>query len=267
MTPEDFLRVSQLAQHLTGIQFGPGKREMLYARLARRMRALQIESLKTYCELVETPDSGEFSHFINAITTNLTTFFREPEHFEFLRHTALVQRLACNAQNRRLRLWSAGCSTGEEAYSMAMVVKTLAALETWDCRILATDLDSDALSLAEQGVYDSGRLTPAMQALAAPWMQRHRTGGMVRIKPALRQLIAFKRLNLLEDWPMKGPFDIVFCRNVVIYFSKETQRQLFERMADLIAQDGYLFVGRCEYLLHVTRRFRLVGQAIYQKIT
>lgn len=205
--------------------------------------------------------------FVNAITTNLTAFFREVHHFDYLA-TTLLPALLQDKVRRRLRLWSAGCSTGEEPYSLAMVVReTLPASVGWDTKILATDIDSNVLATARLGVYSTERASGLSPQHLQRWFRRG-TGanaGLMRVVPALQELITFRQLNLMHDWPLRGPFDIIFCRNVAIYFDKATQRRLFDRFADQLDRQGYLFVGHSESLSAITERFELLGKTIYRK--
>ncbi|MCP5160348.1 MAG: protein-glutamate O-methyltransferase [Hahellaceae bacterium] len=266
MTDADFQRLSQLAHNYTGIVLGAHKRDMVYGRLARRIRALGLRDFNAYCDLLDTPGSGELSGFINSITTNLTSFFRERHHFDFLRDRALPEVKQRNAHSKKLRIWSAGCSTGEEPYSLSITVNEVMDTQRWDCKILATDLDSNVLSHGSNGVYDIQRIETVDMAQRQRWFFKDASGETVKVKPAIQKTISFKRLNLIEDWPMKGPFDIIFCRNVVIYFNKDTQRQLFDRFADILVDGGYLCIGHSETLNRVTDRFKALGHTIYQKI-
>ncbi|WP_250658772.1 CheR family methyltransferase [Alkalimarinus coralli] len=267
MTDENFEVISALAHNYTGIVLGAHKRDMVYGRLARRTRALGLSNFDQYCELISDSSSPEISLFINAITTNLTSFFREPHHFDFLKETALPDIQRKNSLNKRLRIWSAGCSTGEEPYSLSITVNENMDMARWDCKILATDLDSNVLSHGHNGVYDISRIDTLTEQSKKKWFYKDsQNPEVVKVKPALQQCLRFKRLNLLEDWPMKGPFDIIFCRNVVIYFNKDTQRQLFDRYADILADGGYLFIGHSESLHKVTERFTSLGKTIYKKI-
>ena len=266
---QDFQRIRRIINEVAGISLADGKRELVYSRLSRRLRQLGLRRFDEYCRLLEPGgDSEELGEFVNALTTNLTAFFREPHHFEFLAEEllpALTRERAFG--NRRLRVWSAGCSTGEEPYSIAMVLRELLPAVGWDVKILATDLDSNVLATAERGVYEWERVKGLSEARLRRWFLRGRGAqeGRVQVAPALREMIAFRRLNLMEEWPMRGFFDVVFCRNVVIYFDKPTQRELFERFADILVDRGHLFVGHSESLFKVTERFTPLGKTIYRK--
>lgn len=264
----DFAVIRRLVAEHAGIALSEAKRDMVYSRLVRRIRELELGSFREYCQLLQSGDEAEFASFINAITTNLTAFFREPHHFDFLAATALPALLRARQTSRRLRLWSSGCSTGEEPYSMAMVLReSLPAAQHWDTKILATDLDSNVLAHAAAGIYTEDRLGGVEAKRLQRWFKRGRgdNAGKVRVRQELAELITFKQLNLMNTWPMHGPFDVIFCRNVIIYFDKSTQKTLFERYAQLLADDGYLFIGHSETLYRVTDRFRPLGQTIYAK--
>lgn len=203
---------------------------------------------------------------INAITTNLTGFFREPHHFAALKDEVLPELLRAPAQERRLRIWSAGCSSGEEPYSIAMTLKrALPTAQNWDALVLATDIDTNMIATCRAGVYDPDRVEP----VPADLRRRFVIGAgadTVEMAPALRQMIRFRPLNLLEPWPMRGKFDVIFCRNVVIYFDKDTQHTLFDRYADILKPDGWLFIGHSESLFRVSDRFRHLGRTMYRKL-
>ncbi|UZE98047.1 CheR family methyltransferase [Alkalimarinus alittae] len=266
MTSEDFETISLLAHNYTGIVLGAHKRDMIYGRLARRIRSLGLSNFNQYCALISSPSSPEISFFINAITTNLTSFFREPHHFDFLKETVLPEIKRKNDRYKRIRIWSAGCSTGEEPYSLSITVNETLNMAQWDCKILATDLDSNVVNHGREGVYDITRIDALTEQSKKQWFYKDsRNPEVVKVKPALQQCTRFKRLNLLESWPMKGPFDIIFCRNVVIYFNKETQRQLFDRFANILGDGGYLFIGHSESLHKVSERFESLGKNIYRK--
>lgn len=267
-TDADFERVRGMVYQHAGIQLSDVKRDLVYSRLARRVRALNFREFDAYLDHVETGADGEFTEFLNAITTNLTSFFRERHHFDALRKTMLPQLMAARAQSRRLRIWSAGCSTGEEPYSIAMTLRDVVPDgKGWDARILATDLDTNVLAHAREGIYNADRMGQLPESTVRRWFRRGRGEhtSKVRVAPELQQLITFNQLNLMEPWPMRGRFDVIFCRNVVIYFDKITQAKLFERFADMLSDDGFLIVGHSETLYRVTERFELMGQTIYRK--
>jgi chemotaxis protein methyltransferase CheR len=264
----EFKRLREIVHVRTGIALSEAKRELVYGRLARRLRKLNMNSFAEYCRMVEEPDSGELQELTNAITTNLTSFFREDYHFKQLADEALPYIESKRAGTRRIRLWSAGCSTGEEPYSLAMVLReALAHLSDWDIKLLATDIDSKVVATAAEGVYAAERFKGVSNERVRNWFrQLAARPGFSAACAELKELITFKRLNLLDRWPMQGSFDIIFCRNVVIYFDKETQRRLFDRMADLQEPGGWLFIGHSENLLNVTRRYKLVGRTVYRRL-
>ena len=260
--------IRRLVGDQTGIVLSDAKREMVYSRLVRRLRALHMDDFSDYCDYLKRNSEQEMGELINAITTNLTSFFRENHHFEYLRDKVLPELMVRKMASRKLRIWSAGCSTGEEPYSIAMQLKeSMAAEPDWDCRILASDLDTEVLAKGERGIYDLERVSGIGVERLRRWFLRGKghNAGRARIAQELRDIIAFRRINLIENWPVKGPFDIVFCRNVVIYFDKETQRRIFERLANIMADNSYLFIGHSESLFKVTDKFVLVGNTIYRK--
>jgi chemotaxis protein methyltransferase CheR len=268
LTDSEFKRLRDLVHARTGIALSEAKRELLYGRLARRLRKLKLNSFAEYCRLVETDESAELQELTNAITTNLTSFFREDYHFKQLAAEALPQIESKRSSARRIRLWSAGCSTGEEPYSLAIVMReTLARLAGWDIKLLATDIDSKVVATATEGVYASDRFKGVAPERVRSWFSEVAgRPGFLAASAELKSLITFKQLNLLDPWPVKGPFDVIFCRNVVIYFDKATQRGLFDRMADLQEPGGWLFIGHSENLLNVTRRYKLVGRTVYRRV-
>ncbi len=261
----DFVRIRDLVKQHAGITLTEAKKDMVYSRLSRRLRHLGITSFSEYCRLVEDEASGELVNFTNSITTNLTAFFREQHHFDYLANTLLPRLRKEKAGSRRLRIWSAGCSTGEEPYSLAMtVLENLPAHEHWDVKILATDLDSNVLETAQRGIYTMDRIKGISNQRLKRWFLKGRHNkDAVRVNPELQELISFRQLNLLRPWPFRGPFDFIFCRNVVIYFDKPTQKILFERYADMLELNSHLFIGHSESLFKVTDRFKLIGQTIY----
>lgn len=264
MTDIDFQRIKKVAYQITGITLSDHKKNMIYSRLARRLRQLKFAIFSEYCDLIEQKCSSELTEFTNAITTNLTSFFRENHHFEFLEKELIPELIKKNASSKRIRIWSAGCSTGEEPYSIAMACSTFKQLSVWDVKILATDLDSNVVKKAKSGIYASEK------ADGIPEQYRqllHYENGKdtVQVKSKVQKLVTFKQLNLLHDWPMKGPFDVIFCRNVVIYFDNDTQRKLFDRYADMLKENGKLFIGHSENLHNVSMRYKSLGRTIYER--
>jgi len=264
---DDFEALRRLVKQLTGINLSDQKRELVYGRLARRLRALQLQSFAQYRDLLAQDGGKEIAQFCNAITTNLTAFFREPHHFDYLRDQVLAP-MANSGAARRLRIWSAGCSTGEEPYSLAMtILEALPDVRRWDVRILATDLDSDVLERGRRGVYTEERLKNLTLQRRTRFFRerREREGLCYEVAPELKSLITFKQLNLMHALPMRGPLDAIFCRNVVIYFDKDTQRDLFSRVAQLQSSGNLLFLGHSESLFKVSEQYALIGKTVYRR--
>lgn len=263
---QDFEIVREKLYAHAGIALSDYKKDMVYNRLIRRIRALSLNSFAEYFLYLER-NTEEFSLFINSLTTNLTAFFRERHHFDFLANVVLPEVNVSKVQ--RLRIWSAGCSMGEEPYSLAMTCLTSAVdVSCWDIKILATDINSAVLHTAKTGVYALNRTDAMPEKLKVRFFRKGRGAhaGMIRVADELRYMITFKELNLMHSWPMKGPLDVIFCRNVMIYFDKATQAILLERMADLLKPGGFLFVGHSESPFRLTKRFKLIGNTIYQKV-
>ena len=267
LSDKDFRFICKFVYDTTGIVLDDRKREMVYRRLMRLTRDKKLGSFSEYLKLL-TSSEEELPNFINAITTNLTSFFREKHHFEFLKQEVFPQLLA-NPERRRLRIWSAGCSTGEEPYSIAITVKEGMGshLSAWDTKILATDLDSDVVAHATAGIYKTDRIDGLDKQVIKSWFKRNANNTAVKMSPELAELITFKQLNLFEEWPMKGPFDVIFCRNVVIYFDKPTQQKLFQNFHNLLKPNGYLIIGHSEGLGEMQAHFSSKGKTIFQKKT
>jgi len=268
MTAAHFDAVVELVREHSGIALNSTKRELVYSRLARRLRALHLDSFDDYLALLRQDPGAELEEFVNAITTNLTSFFREEHHFEQLAREVIPALLKRNAATRRIRIWSCASSTGEEPYSIAMVLReALGNAAGWDVRLLATDIDSNVVATAKAGIYREDRLermsTERRRRFFEPAQDAR--GACFRVTDEVRSLITFARLNLMEPFPMKGPFDAIFCRNVVIYFDKETQRELFDRMADIQREGDWLFLGHSESLFRVSDRYELIGRTVYRK--
>ena len=268
-TDADFESLRKLARELAGISLADSKRELVYGRVSRRLRELGLTSFADYRALLAGANgAGEVGEFINAVTTNLTAFFREKHHFEYLREHFLLPRAADAAAARRVRIWCSAASTGEEPYSIAITVaEAIPDWQRWDIRILATDLDTNVLRHAEAGVYTADRVRDLPRALVAKYFTRTGEGDAARlqVKPALAKMITFRQLNLIQPLPMKGPLDVIFCRNVIIYFDKDTQRELFNRMAPLQRPGDVLFLGHSETLFKVSEDWKLVGKTVYRR--
>ena len=268
---KDFEYIRERVIQTAGIHLTDAKRQLVYGRLSKRLRALDLNSFTEYCELLESGDQEEFARCVNAITTNVTSFFRENHHFEYLSQVVLpnLENKYANHSRPQLRVWSAGCSSGEEPYSIAITIKeSLPVTQNWDIKILATDLNSEILDVARTGIYKSDLLENMPKGRRNRWFRKG-TGnneGFVRVVPEIRELLHFRKLNLTGPWPMQKPFDIIFCRNVVIYFNQETRKILVDRFVDFLKDDGYLFVGHSESLLGITDRLESVGRTIHKKI-
>jgi chemotaxis protein methyltransferase CheR len=245
-TDPDFQALRTLVKEMTGINLADSKRELVYGRVSRRLRALGLSTFGEYRELLESGDGSELVAFCNALTTNLTSFFRESHHFDYLRDEFLAARRNAGRRSERIRIWSSACSSGEESYSIAMtIMETIPDWQKWDIKILATDLDSDILARAQRGRYTADRVKGFEPKRLARFFTESREGAerAYQVVPELAKLITFKQINLMHDLPMTGPLDAIFCRNVVIYFDKDTQRALFGRIAKLQRPGDLLFLG------------------------
>lgn len=263
----DFSRVKKIVYDYAGIDLNDSKKNLVYNRLSKRIRFLEMTSFSSYIDYVVKVGEEEFVHLINSITTNLTFFFRENHHFEHLANTVIPELVKLNASTRKIRVWSAGCSTGEEPYSIAVVLKETVPAG-WDVKVIASDLDSNVVQTATNGVYDIEKLKGVTEQRKKRWFLKG-TGsqtGLAKVKPKLQEIIEFRQLNLMEEWPGINTVDVIFCRNVVIYFDKKTQARLFDRYANQLREKGHLFIGHSESLYKVCDRFDLLGQTIYQKI-
>ncbi len=270
LSDREFQRIKSRVYKVAGISLSEAKRTLVVSRLSKILRGLGIGSFDDYVDFLEQGrDPQHDQDFINALTTNLTRFFREDHHFAHLKD--YVGRLVAHPPRSsaggkpRLRIWSAGCSTGQEPYTIALdLLAAYPELKRWDFRILATDIDTNVLHKASQGLYAEADLAGLSRERMALF---EKSGSTVRIPQAARDLIAFKPLNLLRDWPMKGKFDAIFCRNVAIYFDKPTQEQLFRRFADVLVPEGFLYIGHSENLGASSPAFSLMGKTIYRNKT
>ena len=259
-SPEHFRLISDRIYSFSGIKLPEAKREMVYARLARRLRALGLSSFDEYVRYLEA-EPAEWEHCTNALTTNVTSFFREEHHFRFLAEHAHARA----GKGGAYRVWSAGCSTGEEPYSIAMTLCD--SLPGANYRIVATDLDTQVIATARQAVYPLGAVLKLPEARQKRFFLRG-TGsndGRARVRPEIASHVEFARVNLMDsEWAVEPPFDAIFCRNVMIYFDKPTQRRLIERYARMLAPGGLFFAGHAESLLDQGRVFKLRGQTVYE---
>ncbi len=272
ISEEDFKRVSDVIYKHCGINLHEGKKTLVRARLAKRMRSCKMGTAKEYIDYVlSMNDKKEFYNLVDSISTNLTSFFRERVHFDLLRDKYIPNLIAKQAKHgglKKFRIWSAGCSTGEEPYTMAIVLKE-AFKETsgWDVKILASDVSTRVLEKASAGMYEADRVGQMPQQLLSTYFNKGTAGGAVayQVKDELRKMIAFRYLNLMEPWPVKGPFDVIFCRNVMIYFDKPTQEKLVGRFYECLKSEGLLCIGHSESLTGVNHPYRYLQPATYAR--
>lgn len=271
LSDHDFKNIRDVVHELAGINLNEGKKELVVARLSKRIRQLGMKSVGEYLTYVrEEHTQKELITMLDALSTNLTSFWRESQHFDYLAKVT-IPRLTERAQrtdNFTIRAWSAGCSTGEEPYSLVMQV--LAHLDRpgrYDFKLLATDLSTRVLAIAREGVYSAERVKPLPQELRSRFIttEKSEVGKFYRVEDEIRKHVSFARLNLMESWPMRGPMDFIFCRNVMIYFDKPTQGRLVRRFYDLLRSGGTLFIGHSESLTGVEHNFRYVRPTVYEK--
>jgi chemotaxis protein methyltransferase CheR len=258
----DFERVRKLIYQHAGISLSDVKQDMVYSRLARRLRATGLKNFADYLALLERGDKDEWEKFVNSLTTNLTSFFREPHHFPLL-----ADHLKAQAGSGPIKIWCSASSTGEEPYSIAMTVVETFGNFNVPVTIMASDLDTSVLATAEKGVYPLERV----EKISPDRLQRFflkgsgSQEGFVCVRPELRRLISFQRVNLLDpSWPVRGPLDVIFCRNVMIYFDKPTQHKILSRFAPLMRDNGLLFAGHSESFLHAAELFHSKGKTVYE---
>ncbi len=271
LSDEEFDLLRKFIYEHTGISLADHKRALVYSRLAKRLRFHGINSYSAYYELLvdSDPDGNELGEMINAITTNKTDFYRESHHFDFLTEQIIpsIKQQAIATNDKKIRIWSTASSTGQEPYTIAMtVMDSLNDANNWDAKILATDIDTNVLAYAENGVYNQDQSEQLPEDKLQRYFRKSRGGqeGLVMAKPALKSLITFRQLNLLSDpWPIRGPFDVIFCRNVIIYFDKPTQQRLITRLGELLKPKGYLMLGHSEALHSIEHNFEHLGKNIY----
>lgn len=261
-TGRDFEYVRKLIYERAGISLSASKQNMVYSRLVRRVRAKGLSSFKDYLGLLEHGDGVEWEAFTNSLTTNLTAFFREAHHFPIL-----AEHVQKRKSRQQIQLWCSASSTGEEPYSMAMTMVEVFGSFSPPVHILATDVDTNVLATAQQGVYAMERLEKMppdkLKRFFLKGSGSH--AGSARVRQELRDMITFRQLNLLDGaWPVRGPFDAIFCRNVMIYFDKPTQYRILQKFAPLLARDGLMFAGHSESFHHAADLFKLRGKTVYE---
>ncbi len=274
--PDDFQHIRGLILREAGISLSNGKLQLVQSRLLKRLRHHKMVSYRQYMRLLADPVgiADELPHLINALTTNKTDFFREPHHFEYVRNTILpriMADVAAGRRSRRIRIWHAGCSTGQEPYSMAMTIAdALRDKGTWDVRLLASDIDTNVLETAQEGIYTAKVVEPVSLALRERYMTRsgRSADDTYTVSNEIKSMVAFRQINLTDDpWPIRSDvrFDVILCRNVVIYFDKDVQRRLFHRFEGYLPPGGHLFIGHSESLLGINSTFQSLGGTIYRK--
>lgn len=266
-TQADFDFLARTIHQLAGITLTEAKANLVYSRVAKRLRALGLESFADYCAMLETPrGEAEVTSLLTALTTNVTRFFREPHHFDHLRREVIAPAADALLAGGRMRLWSAACSSGQEPYSMAlMLLSILPQAPQLDVKILATDIDPAILRQAQAGEYTDEQVEPIPPDLCNRWMERvPGPERKWRAGPVMRSLVTFKPLNLIEPWPVRGPFDAIFCRNVVIYFDEPTQERVWSRFAPLLGAKGRLYIGHSERVGSGTPQLVTDGLTIYR---
>jgi len=271
LSEKDFRTISDMVYKHCGINLHDGKKELVRARLAKLLRTGNFKTFPEYMKHVTADKTGkEFSALIDSISTNLTSFFREEQHFQYMREDMLPHMLERKRKehNFRVRCWSAGCSSGEEPYSIAMTLfEAIAGQGRWDIRLLATDISTTILEIAKKGVYAKERVAPVPPLQKGKYLVLRRRNGedVFEVGKSLRDVVIFKYLNLLQDWPIQGPLDFIFCRNVIIYFDKPTQQRLINRFWSLLGPGGILFTGHSESLTGIEHRFSYIQPTIYMK--
>lgn len=257
----DFERVRKLIYQHAGISLSPVKQDMVYSRLARRLRATGKNTFAEYLDMLEKGGADEWERFVNSLTTNLTSFFREPHHFPIF-----ADHLKKLGSKRPIKIWCSAASTGEEPYSIAITVLETFGANASHVSIMASDLDTNVLATAQKGVYPIERVDKLSPERLKRFFLKG-TGaqeGYVSVRPELRQMIQFQRVNLLEpNWPVRAPLDVIFCRNVMIYFDKPTQYKILSRFAPLMQPDGLMFAGHSESFLHAADLFKSLGKTVY----
>lgn len=268
ISDENYRQVARLLYDLSGIHLPVGKSAMVSSRLARCLRGTKIPSIDAFCKLLSNPENlAAREKFVSALTTNTTQFHREAHHFDYLRTQILPDLITRARVGGRVRIWSAGCSSGEEAYGLAFQCLDLGGRNPLgDLRILATDIDRHTLARARDGIYPAAALRPLPASQATAYFKRINTGNMVSVSDRPRALVSFRHLNLKADWPISGNFDVIFCRNVAIYFDEQVQARLWRRLCDRISPGGAIFIGHSEHIPEeITGDFHVVGNGIFRR--
>jgi len=260
LSADDFQRVRRIAYERAGLAIPAGKEGLVRSRVSKRLRERRMTSFSSYLDTVEHENGEELVKLIDLLTTNKTDFFREPAHFDYLLNVIVP---AVVATGKPLRIWSAGCSSGEEPYTIAMVLRESLPAR-YDFRILATDISTRVVAAARRGHFTEAQLADVAPARRQRFFAPAADGGAMAL-PELRTPISFAHLNLMAAWPMSGPFDVVFCRNVMIYFDKPTVTRLVGRFHELLTTSGHLFIGHSESLTALEHRYRYVQPAVYAK--
>jgi chemotaxis protein methyltransferase CheR len=267
LTQVDFEKISRLIYEQSGIALHEGKKELVRARLGKRLRQGRFKSFREYYQFVVQDETGaELVYLLDSVSTNLTSFFREQGHFDYLQNDLLPRwRTARPGRDKRLAIWSAGCSSGEEVYSIAMIL--LETLKNWDIRILASDISTRVLKKAAAGIYEMERIRTIPPAIVKKYFLRGENNWRdhVKIKNFVKALVTFKRVNLMEPFSFSQAFDCIFCRNVMIYFDKKTQEALVNRFYQNLQPEGVLFIGHSESLTGIHHPFRYLRPAVYQR--
>lgn len=264
ISDQDFSEIVRITLDASGISIDDSKRPMIYSRFSRRLRDLKLESFSEYVELLRDTESDEYTNFINTVTTNLTYFFREPHHFEFLENEALPALMQRNRQSKKLRVWSSACSSGQEAYSIAMTLALIPKIGDWATKILATDIDTEVVGHCAKGLYKPEALRGLSPEQQSRWLRGDDSGAWL-VQDELRKLVVSKQLNLFSNWPFRKDVDVIFCRNALIYFDEAHQTKLLKRFAEYQTPGAYLFLGHSESIKSTSLPYRRVSNTVYER--
>jgi chemotaxis protein methyltransferase CheR len=265
-TDADFRKIAAMVHGEAGIVLTEGKANLVYSRLAKRLRTIGLQTFREYCKLVESDEGqSERQAMIAAMTTNVTRFFREPHHFDYMRNVVFPELVIKASKGDRVRMWSSASSSGEEPYSIALtLLELMPEAARKDVLILATDIDTNMLAKGRAGVYPVSALSSIPTQYHSKWLEKDRHSETFRVGEAARSLVRFNELNLLGSWPMRGKFDVIFCRNVMIYFDEETQNRIWSGFADRLLPHGTLCIGHSERISTDSQPYELVAQTTYR---